>query len=244
MPGYTTTDSTGDWGTSTNTITIDCGSGTASTDTDTVWLRWCADSTGTSSTSDWLDQSFQVWTEVQEPALERRRLTKAEKAARRTREQLRRLGRELVAAVRESQAWLPRLVHGIKAAVRKSMECEAANRARALLHVMLTGEQRHTLEHKGYIPVFVEGKVDAKLGRYYEYGSKKRPSTLPERREYRIRAKGRHGNIERYENGKRVESLCVAPSGPMPEADAWTGQLLFLQHAEDELRQRANITLH
>ena len=71
---------------------------------------------------------------------------------------------------------------------------------------------------KGYIPVFVGP------------------------REYRIKNTSVHGNIECHQDGRLVETLCVAPQGTLPSPDVWAAQLLWLRHAEGELRERANIT--
>lgn len=64
------------------------------------------------------------------------------------------------------------------------------------------------------------------------------------KRRYRVRTnQGRHGNIEELDaKGRVVATLCCAPSGLIPVADALLGQKLALEGDEEEFLKYANRT--
>lgn len=55
--------------------------------------------------------------------------------------------------------------------------------------------------------------------------------------------RGHHANVFGLgARGKRTETLCVYPTGAVPEADAMLAQKLYLEANEERLRQVAHIT--
>ena len=120
--------------------------------------------------------------------------------------------------IRGNHNWAPaEQTEQQKAAAKK-----AKQRAERLLDESLSEAQREELAKERYFTV--EGG-----------GSKRR---------YRIKAgKGVHGNVwEVDEQGREVASLCAAPRGSLPEADALIAQKLWLEHNEEEFRKVANIS--
>lgn len=96
---------------------------------------------------------------------------------------------------------------------------EAEKRARDLLDMFLTPEQRQSLEQQSAIVVKAESE-----------------------RVYRIK-KGRVGNIEELDSeGKIINRLCVHPNLQVPDYDTMLTQKIWLETNEAELRRIANIT--
>lgn len=102
----------------------------------------------------------------------------------------------------------------------------AAARAERILRENLNAEQKEDLEKKGCFYLTVHNR-DGKQERY------------------RI-DRGSHGNIKLLdEKGSIKKSLCVAPEGNMPAADAMLAQKLYLESSEEtrkELWDIANVT--
>ena len=60
---------------------------------------------------------------------------------------------------------------------------------------------------------------------------------------FKIR-RGKQHNIDRYDlQGNHLENWCVCPQGLIPTADTMLAQKMHLEHDEDALMRRANITL-
>lgn len=239
MPrGQTTAGTDTTWGAwNVNTVTL---TGTSVTTGDNVFHLWCTGNTVSCATTSvvwetWAsDATDPTWVRMGTlPHTRVRTYAQAE-----------------MPKARVGEVELRTLVHGIRDAVfalqaqeREERKKAAKVRARTLLDSLLDDGQRHTMEHKGYIPVYVEGPAPPAAPDYR--GGGRKPTPLPERREYWIMMNGRHGNVKRVENDKVVESLCVAPGdSSIPEEDAWAAQLLFLRYNEHELRSRANVTLY
>lgn len=125
-------------------------------------------------------------------------------------------------AEQRAETELRRVVWEADQAARREKAQQAVERARQLFHEALTPDQRAEVETHRYFTV---------------YGGKTK-------RQYRVRTDtGRHGNIEELDaHGKPVRRYCVAPSGSVPEHDAFVGQKLFIEHDEDEFLAKANVT--
>jgi hypothetical protein len=101
---------------------------------------------------------------------------------------------------------------------------KAKDRAERLLHEMLTPQQSEELKANGRFHLDVI-------------------SNNGERRRYQIQ-RGRHGNVKQVDDhGNVIRSLCVHPILGVPDADTMLAQKLYLEHAEEELLQVANITV-
>ena len=95
----------------------------------------------------------------------------------------------------------------------------AVQRAETMLHENLRPGQRRMLrQHSRFY-------VRSQLGNRYEI------------------QRGHHGNVFKVDSkGKRTESLCVYPTGGLPEGDVMLGQMLHLQYNEEAFRKTAHIS--
>ena len=107
-------------------------------------------------------------------------------------------------------------------AERAAERLKAKERAERLLEEMLSEAQRAEMEAYRYFTV----------------------ESRTSKRRYRVKTNmGRHGNIEELDaKGRVVATLCCAPKGSIPDADALLGQKLALEADEDEFRKAANFT--
>lgn len=105
---------------------------------------------------------------------------------------------------------------------RERKEKAAHDRAHALFRESLSPSQRREVKRHRYFTV----------------------ESRTSKRRYRIRTdRERHGNIEEVnDRGEVLRSLCGAPGGSIPIHDALLGQKLFLEHAEAEFLEKANVT--
>jgi len=106
-----------------------------------------------------------------------------------------------------------------RAAKHRADAAQAVERAETLLHENLRPGQRRMLRERRRF------YVRSQRGRRYEI------------------ERGHHANVWEVDgSGKRLNRLCVYPTGGLPEADCMLGQKLHLEYDEDRFRQVAHIT--
>lgn len=189
---------------------------------DNTWNHWV---TGTSATTTYI-QNPQVW--------ERWMTAPQPSEADRLRREAYRL--ELLERDRRQQEWRDACQLRAEADSRRRLELEdrlehADKRAQELLWLVLSPEQRLAYQEDGNIPVMgSEGGLYVVQTRYY--------------------GKSVHGNIIKTdEHGCRLGRICIAPGMRdagyrIPAEDGFLGQILAIQHDEEEFKRVGNWSDH